>query len=90
MFSALGSAAGVMREICNAKQSPNPPEEIPMGTLLKGGFSERLRVLPQTLLYLVCQRGAHEERSVSGPARLVDITGAAIGRTRPRTPIPNT
>ena len=71
MLTALGSAAGVLREIRNAKQSPNPPEEIPMGTLLKGGIGGSLLgaaagLAADAALYGARRRG--EERKRSGPS----------------------
>ena len=70
MFAALGSAAGVLREIRNAKQSPNPPEEIPMGTLVKGGFGGALLGAAAGLAADVALFGARrrEERKRSGPS----------------------
>ena len=71
MFAALGSAAGVLREIRNAKQSPNPPEEIPTGTLAKGSFGGALLGAAVGLAADVALLGARrrgEERKRSGPS----------------------
>ena len=71
MLTALGSAAGVLREIRYAKQSPNPPEEIPMGTLVKAGLGGSLLGAAAGLAADVALLGARrrgEERKRSGPS----------------------
>ena len=70
VFSALGSAAGVLREIRKAKQSPNPPEEIPTGTLLYGGLLGGAVGLAAdvALLGMSARRRGGEERKRSGPS----------------------
>ena len=69
VFSGLGAAAGVLREIRNAKQSGSPLEEIPMGTIMKGsllgagvGLAADLALLGMTA------RRRGEERKRSGPS----------------------
>ena len=69
VFSGLGAAAGVLREIRNAKQSGNPPEEIPMSTLLKGSLLGAAVGLAAdfALLGMTARRGG-QERKRSGPS----------------------
>ena len=70
MFSGLGAAAGVLREIRNANQSGSPLEEIPMGTLMKGSLLGAAVGLAAdaALLGMSARRRGGEERKRSGPS----------------------
>ena len=84
LFSGLGTAAGVLREIRNAKQSGSTLEEIPMSTIMKGGLLGAGVGLAADLALLGMTARRGQERKRSGPSG--GHYRGVIDQTRPHTP----
>ena len=68
LFSGLGTAAGVLREIRNAKQLGSTLEEIPTSTIMKGGLLGAGVGLAADLALLGMTARRGQERKRSGPS----------------------